>query len=267
MALAGFIGLALYFASTPSLESYTNSTDTDTTNTSTANTSTQHWIWQAKDLTTLNLNDSNGLVIMQGEYKQQGEQVVFGKKGLAPYPIKSSKELPIRLLIRAYQLPPIKALSAQINYLVYNWKMAGVTIKGVQIDYDAPASKLLDYRDYIQALDQQLKPKHGAKFISITGLSSWLADNIKALNQFNQSIEYVAIQFYQYHRPVPRAEQYAQRLKQLSLPYKIGITTAPQFTTIKFATNQHYTGKLIFSNVSNVKGYLWTNLSYPPLLR
>lgn len=202
---------------------------------------TQHWVWQQRDLAFA--ESSDGLVIMQGEYQTAGEQVLFTKKGLTPY--KVAQPIPVRLLIRAYQLPPIDEMIKQIEYLRYHWQLAGTAIAGVQLDYDSPAAKLAQYRHYISQLSQHF----GVDYISITGLSSWLADNIDELNQFAGVIDYVAIQFYQRYQPVPQAAQLSRRLSQLKLPFKIGITTAPRFKQLSFARNRYYRGKLIFTNV------------------
>ncbi|NQZ09220.1 MAG: DUF3142 domain-containing protein [Algicola sp.] len=200
----------------------------------------QHWIWQAQDMEFI--EQSDGIVIMQGEFQQVDNQVVFVKKGLAPHPVKFQGS--VRLLVRVYALPPVAEFIAQVNYLLQNWQHSGTSVAGIQVDYDSPAAQLDHYHRYLQKVSHH----YGREFISITGLSSWLADNLPALNRFGDVVDYVAIQFYQYHLPVPQVEQHIARLPRLKVPYKVGITTAPRFAELQFNDSPYYTGKLIFLN-------------------
>ena len=200
----------------------------------------EHWIWQHQHLNLA--KSSSGLVIMQGEYQLNDGQVIFIKKGVAPSYIKGST--PVRLLFRAYQLPPIDVFIKHIDYLIYHWKLAGTEVVGVQIDYDSPSQQLAQYRQYVSKLSE----RYGSYFMSITGLASWLADNMNGLNQFAGVIDYVAIQFYQFEQPIPQVEQYIKRLAELKTPYKIGVTNHVNFARLTFPANNYFIGKIIFTN-------------------
>ena len=184
---------------------------------------------------------------MQGEYQLKSGHVVFVKKGVAPSYIKGSA--PVRLLFRAYQLPPIDVFIKQIDYLIYHWKLAGTEVDGIQIDYDSPSHQLAQYRQYVG----QLSKHYGSHFMSITGLASWLADNMNELNQFAGVIDYVAIQFYQFEQPIPQIEQYIQRLGELKTPYKVGVTNHVNFARLNFTANNYFTGKIIFTNAKAIR--------------
>ena len=203
-------------------------------------TNTQHWIWQAKDMALI--EHSGGIVIMQGEFSQIGNQVTFIKKGLAAHPIQFQG--PVRLLIRAYKLPSVSEFIEQVDYLLQSWEDSGTPIVGIQIDYDSPTAKLDNYRAYLQQVSQH----YGREFVSVTGLCSWLSDNLSALNRFGDVVDYVAIQLYQHHLPVPQVEQHIAWLSKLKVRYKVGLTTAPRFSELQFDHSPSYTGKLIFLN-------------------
>lgn len=63
--------------------------------------------------------------------------------------------------------------------LVYNsllsqlqqWQQAGLSVRGVEIDYDAPSSKLLDYQRFIQLLRTKLSQNLQ---LSVTALPTWI---------------------------------------------------------------------------------------------
>ncbi|KAG0755400.1 hypothetical protein G6F22_020623 [Rhizopus arrhizus] len=51
------------------------------------------------------------------------------------------------------------------------WRHAGITVAGVEIDYDCATSKLPAYRDFLAALKSRLGPDSA---LSITALPTWL---------------------------------------------------------------------------------------------
>jgi hypothetical protein len=200
---------------------------------------TGYWVWRESDLKQLSKLDE--IVIYQGEFYNTNGESTFKKKGIS---IQDLKGRSVTLLLRAYQLPSVSFFTHQVDYLINEWQQKGVTIKGIQIDYDSPASKLHEYGDFLKSLNQTYKPS----FVSITGLSSWMADNIKGLNDLAPYIDYVAIQFYQDFHPVYNAGNYIKRLKTLTLNYKVGVTPSPKFERFTFEQTPYYTGKLIFLN-------------------
>lgn len=76
----------------------------------------------------------------------------------------------LRLDGRADALPAADVL-ARIATARSAWKDAGVMLKGVEIDYDCPTSKLPAYATFLQALKQGLGPELP---LSITALPTWL---------------------------------------------------------------------------------------------
>jgi hypothetical protein len=200
---------------------------------------TGYWVWRQSDLA--QLQNANEIIIYQGEFYNTNGKFEFKKKGIN---IQDLKNRNVTLLLRAYQLPSVHFFTNQVDYLINEWQQKGVPIKGIQIDYDSPSSKLHEYGDFLKNLNQTYEPS----FVSITGLSSWMADNIKGLNDLAPYVDYVAIQFYQNFHPVYNAGQYIKHLKTLTLNYKVGVTPSAKFERFTFEETPYYVGKLIFLN-------------------
>jgi hypothetical protein len=204
-----------------------------------ANHALGYWVWRQSDLKQLQSIDE--IIIYQGEFHHTNGEFTFRKKGIA---IQDLHGRNVTLLLRAYQLPSVHFFTRQVDYLINEWQEMGVSIKGIQIDYDSPSSKLHEYGAFLKSLNQTYEPS----FISITGLSSWMTDNIKGLNVLAPYIDYVAMQFYQNFHPVYNAEHYIKRLETLTLNYKVGVTPSPKFERFAFEETPHYRGQLIFLN-------------------
>jgi len=206
--------------------------------------STGYWVWTQSDLKQLQNTDE--ITIYQGNFIHINGKFSFRRKGIG---IQSLHGRSVTLLVRVYQLPPVGFFTSQVNYLVNEWQQKGVSIKGIQIDYDSPSSKLNEYGLFLKNLNKT----YDRHFLSITGLSSWLADNIKGLNDLEPYINYVAIQFYQAFYPVYKTEHYIKDLKNLTLNYKVGVTTSVKFDRYTFEETSYYVGKLIFLNGNQLK--------------
>ncbi len=198
-----------------------------------------YWVWKPSDLKQLQNTDE--IIIYQGNIIHTNGKFSFRKKGIDIQRLQGRK---VTLLVRVYQLPPVEFFTSQINYLINEWQQKGVSIKGIQIDYDSPSSKLNEYGAFLHSLNGT----YGRNFVSITGLSSWLTDNIKGVNDLKPYIDYVAIQFYQAFLPVYKTEHYIKRLKGLKIDYKVGVTTSAKFDRYTFDETPHYVGKLVFLN-------------------
>ena len=138
-------------------------------------------VWQFTDLN--RVSETEHLVIYQGEFHGLGEQARFEKKGVRPHAFKDNAS--VTLLVRAYQLPDADYFIHQTHYLIQSWQKAGVRVKGLQIDYDSPSAKLQQYRRFLSTISSQFD----RAFISITGLSSWLSDNLTELNRFSATLK------------------------------------------------------------------------------
>lgn len=64
------------------------------------------------------------------------------------------------------------ALQAQVTPIIDNWRAAGVNLHGLEIDYDAPTSRLGDYQQLLSALRPALPAD---MTLSITALPTWLS--------------------------------------------------------------------------------------------
>lgn len=64
------------------------------------------------------------------------------------------------------------AILPQIKQILARWRSAGVNLTAIEIDYDAPTSRLADYRHLLIALRQALPSE---MTLSITALPTWLS--------------------------------------------------------------------------------------------
>ncbi|WP_227852706.1 DUF3142 domain-containing protein [Klebsiella oxytoca] len=64
------------------------------------------------------------------------------------------------------------AILPQIQSIITHWRGAGVKLTAIEIDYDAPTSRLTDYQQLLALLRQALPPD---LTLSITALPAWLS--------------------------------------------------------------------------------------------
>ncbi len=196
------------------------------------------WVWKSSDL--IYADSYNEWVLYQGDITLEGAQY-FVKRGL--YPAYLGGREPT-LLFRLYALPDVKFLRDQISYAIEQWKIHDTTVKQIQLDYDAPSSKLESYAYLITELKRTL-PEVG---ISVTGLVTWYDDNPDGLVILGENIDYIVFQLYQDYAPLAATEQYARRLASYPFPYKLGITMHKSFLKFRLKKGRNYIGTTVFIN-------------------
>jgi hypothetical protein len=210
------------------------------------NSETAYWIWRASDLELA--DQSKHLLVYQGDIRKIDNTFVFHKQGIVPH--KSCCKGTVTLLIRVYDLPSQQFFTQQIDYLVRHWKAAGVDISGVQIDHDSPASRLIEYSEFMK----QLEAYYGKGAISITGLTTWLTDNMQDLKQLAGHVDYIAFQLYQEYEPLKNYKDFLQILdKHYDYNYRLGITRAPGFARLHLPRNRNFKGIIVFLNEAGAK--------------
>jgi len=208
-----------------------------------------YWIWRATDLEHIEL-DSN-LIIYQGDYLLDRYHPPFIKRGLSPGKIDGQNE--ITLLIRLYQLKSPDTLAKYISLFISQWNAFQIQINQIQLDYDSPSSQLENYAKYIAQLNTALKTNKVHADISITGLLTWLTDSPKELQYLSKEVAYIDYQLYNHFYPLDNIKRYYPFIQAIKHPYKIGVTTANEFSQLSYPKNKYYLGESVFLNISNNK--------------
>jgi hypothetical protein len=169
------------------------------------------------------------------------------KRGVAPIDLGSSSE--VGALVRLYEIDEPAELATQIVYLRDQWAEYQVEFSEIQLDFDCPSSRLLEYAQFIAELRPQLENLNIDLPISTTGLLTWLEDNPEGAEALGASVEYVAYQLYTNFDPLPNLKNYYPLIENIEYSYKIGISTSHGFDNITYPKNENYYGQLIFLNV------------------
>ena len=204
-----------------------------------------YWVWRWSDLELVDSTDT--LLLYQGDFHSSGENPVFLKRGVDPFELPERSE--VGLVVRLYDIEDAAAFADQVIYLVREWQNRKVTIVDIQLDYDSPSSRLLEYRQFINRTRSQLDREKIYTPLSITGLLTWHRDNPQALELLAESVAYIAFQLYDDHDPVADVDRYLASLRHFDHPYKIGISTSKKFDRMEFPGNENYQGNLVFLNV------------------
>lgn len=200
-----------------------------------------YWVWGWPDLE--QAKQATDTVIYQGDIKRTNSGSVFIKRGITPHPLCCNKS--VTLLVRVYQLPRHDYFIRQVDYLIASWREHGIKISGLQIDHDSPSSGLNTYTAFIQ----KLAPHYPANFVSITGLASWLGDDLPAVRKLSENVDFIAFQLYQNYEPVIDHRKYLHILaNKFYSNYKLGITTSPKFNNITIPNTPNFKGLMVFLN-------------------
>jgi hypothetical protein len=101
------------------------------------------------------------------------------------------------------------------------WRRAGNRVVGIQIDFDARASHLVEYAAFLRALRGRL-PRDCR--LGITGLLDWSTNADPAtLDDLHDVVDEIVVQTYQGRHTIADYQRYVPRLQHLTLPFKIGL--------------------------------------------
>jgi len=133
-----------------------------------------------------------------------------------------------------FEADPEKALArvaSEIQRGCAAAEAAGVRLRGVQVDYDAPTRSLRTYRDLLRALKPEL-PK--GLNLSITALPTWLDD--REFSPLARGLDFYVLQVHSFERPggidrplvlcdTDRIPDYVARAEDIGMPYFIALPT------------------------------------------
>ena len=96
------------------------------------------------------------------------------------------------LTFRLENLPTVYEVAdtyKKYSSIFMNYK---IKIKGLELDYDSPSSKIMVYKDWIKRLSKLLPKDH----IEITGLTTWVYDNEKDTLELSKEVKRINFQLY-----------------------------------------------------------------------
>ena len=197
------------------------------------------WIWFKEP--NLDKHACSELYLLQGRFfEDKVAQPRFHKKGASP-DISQSKQ-PHSLVFRIDNLLTPDFVSHHVQRVIERWKIEGITITSVQFDYDSPSSKLLEYANFLAQVKLRL-PKTS---ISSTALVSWYHDNPMDLIKVSEQVDFIAIQLYSVIKPHNDYLEISKQLSSYPRPYRLGITTHPEFDIKRIKQGNHFLGFSLF---------------------
>ena len=178
------------------------------------------WLWGGVAPQSV-LAQARTVYILQGQIDvQHGDEsrVRFLSQGVA---VPRAQHAEIWLAYRVHTLHwtprEVSILLAQLK----RWRVAGNTVVGVQIDFDAHTLHLQEYVDFLKQLRKRLPSDCR---LGITGLLDWSSRvDPEEVNQLRETVDEVVVQTYQGRRTIENYAAYLPRVCQLKLPFKIGL--------------------------------------------
>ena len=96
------------------------------------------------------------------------------------------------LTFRLENLPTVYEVAdtyKKYSLIFMNYK---IKVKGLELDYDSPSSKIMVYKDWIKKLSKLLQKDH----IEITGLTTWVYDNEQDTRELFKEVKRINFQLY-----------------------------------------------------------------------
>ena len=201
------------------------------------------WLWGGVTPPPL-LAQAHSLYILQGEVHadRRHDTVDIQAQGITIPHLRGGE---IWLVYRANTLDWPDRAPDVLNAQVARWRNAGNNVVGVQIDFDAATRHLDTYAGFLRGLRRRLAPDCR---LGITGLLDVGANSDPAaLAQLKGVVDEVVIQTYQGRQTIPGSQAYLARLGRLTLPFKIGLVEAGDWTPpAALEGNQWFRGYVVF---------------------
>ncbi|WP_196158798.1 DUF3142 domain-containing protein [Reinekea sp. G2M2-21] len=197
--------------------------------------SLEYWIWRNNDMRFVP-NESR-LYVYQGNISKDW---FYEPLGIKPIGISQKN---IAVVLRLYTLVDVQQLTELFESLVNDWARFGITVNELQIDYDSASNKLSEYAIWLGTLNPLINVE-----LSVTGLSTYLWDNQAGLREIGQNVSYIAMQLYQGRIPHDNYEEVIDKMNNLGLRHKIGITSDKGFNNVSRLCKRHCIATIVFMN-------------------
>lgn len=151
----------------------------------------------------------------------------------------------IWLVYRAGTLQWTPRIYSVILAQLDRWRRAGNPVVGIQIDFDAGARQLPRYVDFLKDLRARLPDDCK---LGITGLLDWSSRvDPQTVNQLKNVVDEVIVQTYQGSQTIEDYAAYLPRLRNLALPFKIGLIQDGQWQAPAYLAEQPwFRGYVVF---------------------
>lgn len=200
------------------------------------------WLW-AGVKTQAVLDQANTLYILQGQIdSDHSGQAYFTRQGNG---LIKAQPKQLWLVYRVHTLIESDAVYSRILKQLERWRLNGLVVTGIQLDFDVPTYQLSSYIDFLQTFRMRLPVQYK---LSITGLMDWgVHAQPQELNQLSKIVDEVVLQTYQGRTTIDNYQEYLVKLKQLSIPFKIGLVQygiwqAPDY----LQQNPYFLGYVVF---------------------
>ena len=149
------------------------------------------------------------------------------------------------LTLRAERLDWSEAVYRDLGRQLTKWQAANPRFAGLQIDFDAKTRGLEGYAEFLGRLSARLPRRYR---LSVTGLMDWSANgDPAALARLAGVVDEVVIQTYQGRSTIPGYEAYLASLRDLPLPYRIGLAEGGQWRAPPgFESDPEFRGYVVF---------------------
>lgn len=200
------------------------------------------WLWSGVNSQPV-LENANTIYLLSGQIvANYNQQTYFIKQG---NPIKSLEKQQLWLVYRAHTLNWSDNVFNTLNKQLKKYHANGIEVVGIQIDFDVATKQLAEYVAFLNKVRQWLPSNYR---LSITGLLDWGNNaDITTINQLGTIVDEVVFQSYQGKNTITNYQQYLPKLKEITIPFKIGIIQygawqAPSFLT----SNPNFKGYVVF---------------------
>jgi uncharacterized protein YktA (UPF0223 family) len=96
------------------------------------------------------------------------------------------------LTFRLENLPSVYEIADTYKKYSSIFMKSKINIRGLELDYDSPSSKISAYKDWIKRLSKLLPKDH----IEITGLTTWVYDNEQDTQELFKEVKRINFQLY-----------------------------------------------------------------------
>ena len=96
------------------------------------------------------------------------------------------------LTFRLENLPSVYEIADTYKKYSSIFMKSKINIRGLELDYDSPSSKISTYKDWIKRLSKLLPKDH----IEITGLTTWVYDNEQDTQELSKEVKRINFQLY-----------------------------------------------------------------------
>lgn len=200
------------------------------------------WLWSG-------INSQPVLKKARSIYLLQG-QIVSNYRGNSHFikqgnPITPLNHQQLWLVYRAHTLNwsdnVLDTLAKQLHF----WRIQGVEITGIQIDFDVPTYQLEGYITFLDKIRAWLPNQYK---LSITGLLDWGCNaDIDSINQLANIVDEVVFQTYQGTQTITNYQQYLNKIQHSKIPFKIGLIQQGEWQAPPYlSTNPYFKGYIVF---------------------